>query len=147
MPLRTFRYAVCGGGNVLLDLTIYFISYNFVLHKQNLDLGFIVFKPHIGALLMAFCVSFPVGFLLSKYIVFKESQLKGRIQLFRYILIVAVNLMLNYTILKVLVEYMDFYPTIARLFATAFVVTFSYLSQKHFTFRMVDSIGGIEELE
>ncbi len=146
MPLQTFRYAVCGGSNVLLDLFIYFISYNFILHKQNLDLGFLIFKPHIAALLMAFCISFPIGFLLSKYIVFNESQLKGRIQLFRYVLIVGVNLALNYSILKVLVEYMDFYPTVARLFATCFVVTFSYLSQKHFTFRKVDSIGGIEDL-
>lgn len=145
MPLQTFRYAVCGGSNVLLDLFIYFISYNYILHKQNLDLGLVVFKPHIAALLMAFCISFPVGFLLSKYVVFNSSQLRGRIQLFRYILIVGVNLFLNYAILKVLVEYMHFYPTIARLFATAFVVTFSYLSQKHFTFKMSDSIGGIEE--
>ena len=135
MPLQTFRYAVCGGGNVILDLFIYFISYNYILHKQKLDLGFVVFKPHIAALLMAFCISFPIGFLLSKYVVFNSSQLHGRIQLLRYILIVVINLFLNYAILKVLVEYLQFYPTIARLFATTLVVTFSYLSQKHFTFR------------
>ncbi|MEO7961822.1 MAG: GtrA family protein [Ginsengibacter sp.] len=145
MPLQTFRYAVCGSGNVLLDLFIYFISYNFILDKQNLAIGFLVFKPHIAALLMAFCVSFPVGFLLAKYIVFNSSQLHGRVQLFRYMLIVVINLVLNYTILKVLVEYMGFYPTIAKVFATAFIVTFSYLSQKHFSFKMADSIGGLED--
>ncbi|MGI8582653.1 MAG: GtrA family protein [Chitinophagaceae bacterium] len=135
MPIRTFRYAVCGGSNMLLDVLIYYISYNFILHKQILDLGFIAFKPHIAALWMAFIVSFPVGFLLSKYIVFHTSQLKGRIQLFRYILIVAVNLVLNYAFLKTLVEYMNFYPTIARIFTTCILVTFSFLSQKHFTFK------------
>ncbi len=135
MPLQTFRYAVSGGSNMILDLLTYFISYNYILRKQILDLGFFVFKPHVAALLMAFCVSFPVGFLLSKYIVFNSSQLRGRIQLLRYVFIVAINLVLNYVILKVLVEYMQFYPTIARLFAIAFVVTFSYLSQKHFTFK------------
>ncbi len=135
MPIRTFRYAVCGGSNMLLDVIIYYLSYNFILHKQILDLGFIAFKPHIAALWMAFIVSFPVGFLLSKYIVFHTSQLKGRIQLFRYILIVAVNLVLNYAFLKTLVEYMNFYPTIARIFTTCILVTFSFLSQKHFTFK------------
>lgn len=142
MPLQTFRYAVSGGSNMILDLIVYFISYNYILHKQILDLGFIVFKPHIAALLMAFGVSFPMGFFLSKYIVFNSSQLRGRIQLVRYVLIVAINLTLNYAILKVLVEYMQFYPTIARLFATAFVVTFSYLSQKHFTFKMAPNPEG-----
>jgi putative flippase GtrA len=135
MPIRTFRYAACGGANMMLDIFIYYISYNFILHKQILDLGFIAFKPHIAALWMAFCVSFPVGFLLSKYVVFTTSELRGRVQLFRYILIVAVNLVLNYAFLKTLVEYMGFYPTIARIFTTCIIVTFSFLSQKHFTFK------------
>ena len=135
MPIRTFRYAACGGGNMLLDIFIYYISYNFILHKQILDLGFIAFKPHIAALWMAFIVSFPVGFLLSKYVVFTKSELRGRVQLFRYLLIVGVNLILNYAFLKTLVEYMNFYPTIARIFTTGIIVTFSFLSQKHFTFK------------
>ncbi len=140
MTLQTFRYAVCGTSNMILDIFIYFISYNYILHKNNLDLGFIVFKPHIAALWMSFCVSFPVGFLLSKNIVFNESYLRGRIQFFRYFLIVIVNLMLNYGFLKVMVEYMNFYPTVARIFATCFIVMFSYLSQKHFTFKSKEII-------
>ena len=135
MPIQTFRYAVCGGSNMVLDILVYYVSYNFILHKQILNVGVFYFKPHIAALLMSFCISFPVGFLLSKYIVFNTSFLRGRIQLLRYILIVAINLVLNYSFLKVLVEYMGFYPTIARIFAAAFIVTFSYLSQKHFTFK------------
>ena len=141
MPLQTFRYAVCGCTNVMLDLFIYFISYNFILQKENLDLGIVVFKPHVAALLMAFCVSFPTGFLLSKYIVFQDSALRGRIQLFRYMLIVGINLFLNYVLLKILVEYFHFYPTIARTFAIAFIVTFSYLSQKHFSFKVKGTIA------
>ncbi len=64
--LQTFRYAVCGCSNLLLDIFIYYISYNYILKKQILDVGFFAFKPHIAALFMAFCISFPVGFLLQK---------------------------------------------------------------------------------
>jgi putative flippase GtrA len=135
MPLQTFRYAACGGSNMMLDITVFYISYHYILHEKILDLGYFAFRPWSAALVMAFCVSFPVGFLLSKYIVFSNSELRGRIQLFRYVLVVAVNLILNYSFLKIMVEYMDFYPTIARVFATAIIVTFSYLSQKHFTFK------------
>jgi putative flippase GtrA len=142
IPQQTFRYAVCGGSNMLLDIFLYFISYNYILHKQILNLGFIAFEPYTAALWMAFIISFPTGFLLSKYIVFNSSQLRGRIQLLRYILIVAFNLVLNYSIIKVLVEFMHFYPTIARFFATCFVVTFSYISQKHFTFKTAIAVGG-----
>jgi putative flippase GtrA len=139
MPLQTFRYAVCGGSNMVLDIFIYYISYTFILKKQVLDLGFYAFKPHIAALFMAFCVSFPVGFLLSKYVVFNTSFLRGRIQLFRYMLVVAINLFLNYSFLKIMVEYMQFYPTVARIFATCFIVTFSYVSQKHFSFKTIEA--------
>ncbi|MEO6330337.1 MAG: GtrA family protein [Ginsengibacter sp.] len=135
MPIQTFRYAVCGSSNLVLDIFVYYISYNFILQKQILHIGIFAFKPHIAALLMSFCVSFPAGFLLSKYIVFNTSFLRGRVQLVRYMMVVFTNLFLNYSFLKVLVEYMGFYPTIARIFATFFIVMFSYLSQKHFTFK------------
>jgi putative flippase GtrA len=136
MPLQTFRYAVCGGGNMLLDITLFYISFNFILHKQILDLGIISFKPYNAALCLAFCITFPVGFLLNKYIVFNSSYLRSHVQLLRYVLIVAINLVLNYVILNVLVQYMHFFPTVAKIFATALIVMFSYLSQKHFTFKV-----------
>src|SRR6266404_4924033 len=51
MPLQTFRYAACGGTNTLLDIFMYAVAYNFILHKQDLNLGFIVFKPHIASII------------------------------------------------------------------------------------------------
>lgn len=137
-PIQTFRYAVCGGSNLLLDLMLFYVSFHFILHEEPLDLGFVVLKAYNAALVMAFCVTFPLGFLLSKYIVFHGSYLKSRIQLFRYGLVVATNLFLNYALLNILVQYMHFYPTISKLFATIIIVTFSYLSQKHFTFRRIE---------
>ena len=145
MPLQTFQYAVCGGSNMLFDIILYFVSYNYILQKQILNLGFIAFEPYTAALWMAFIISFPTGFLLSKYIVFNSSQLRGRVQLLRYVLIVAINLVLNYSIIKILVEFMHFYPTIARFFATCIVVTFSYLSQKHYTFKTANTVVSGEE--
>jgi putative flippase GtrA len=136
VPVQTFRYAVCGGGNMLLDIFLFYISFNFILNKQIVDLGFISLKPYNAALCMAFCITFPLGFLLNKYIVFNTSYLRGRVQLFRYMLIVAANLLLNYLILNLLIQYLHFFPTIAKIFATIIIVTFSFLSQKHFTFKV-----------
>ena len=135
LPLQTFRYAACGGSNMLLDIALFYISFNFILNKQVLDLGFFSLKAYNGALVMAFCVTFPIGFLLNKYIVFNSSYLRGHVQLFRYVLIVAINLFLNYAIINVSVQYLHFFPTIAKILATVIIVTFSYLSQKYFTFR------------
>jgi putative flippase GtrA len=136
MPLQTFRYAACGGGNVVLDICLYFISYNFIFKKQVVDLGFIAFKPHIAALLVSLFITIPVGFLLSKYVVWTQSSLKGRIQLFRYLVIVGTNILLNYFFIKLFVERLHFFPTIAKIVTTALVIIFSYLSQKHYTFKV-----------
>jgi putative flippase GtrA len=135
MDKTTFRYAACGGTNTVLDIFLFFISYNFILEKNNVDLFFIVISPHIAAFLMAFLVSFPIGFLLMRFIVFQDSYLKGRIQLFRYFLSVCVSLFLNYVFLKILVERLHIFPTVSKIITTFFVVGFSYLAQKHFSFK------------
>ena len=136
IPLQTFRYAACGGANVALDITLFFIFYNFVFHKQIVQLGFIAFQPHIASFLFSFLFTFPTGFLLSKYIVWSGSTLKGHIQLFRYFVIVLMNLLMNYFFIKLLVEYFFIYPTIAKLITTVIVVVFSYISQKNYTFKV-----------
>ena len=114
IPLQTFRYAACGGANVALDITLFFIFYNFVFHKQIVQLGFIAFQPHIASFLLSFLFTFPTGFLLSKYIVWSGSTLKGHVQLFRYFVIVLMNLLMNYFFIKLLVEYFFIYPTFIK---------------------------------
>lgn len=135
MPVQTFRYAVCGGSNTVLGLLIYFISYQYIFEKQNFDFGFFAFKPHIAALFVSFCINFVVGFILMKFVVFTTSNLKGRIQLFRYLLSFSINLVLNYLLLKLLVEQLHMNALLSQFITTCIVVTLSYISQKHFSFK------------
>jgi putative flippase GtrA len=137
MPVQTFRYAACGGSNTLLDIFVYFISFNFILHKQDLNLGFIVFKPHIASIMISFLITFPTGFFLNSKIVFSESTLHRRVQLFRYFVLVMICLLLNYIFIKLFVEQFHIYPTVAKMLTTIIVVTFSYVTQKNFTFKAV----------
>ena len=137
IPLRTFRYAACGGFNTLLDIFLYFICYNFILQKEVLHTPFVSISPHIAAFMMAFLISFPTGFLLNRNIVFTGSTLRRRVQLFRYLLLVLVCILLNYVFIKLFVEQWGIYPTPAKILTTIIVVSFSYLTQKNFTFRIV----------
>jgi putative flippase GtrA len=135
MPLQTFRYIACGGTNTVIDILVYFISYNYILHKQNVYTPVVVISPYIAAFMMAFAVSFPLGFYLNRNVVFTDSTLRGRVQLFRYLLLVTICIILNYIFIKLFVEQFGIYPTIAKILTTIVVVSFSYLSQKHFTFK------------
>jgi len=135
LNLQTFRYIICGGTNTFLDIVIYFLSYNFILQKQVFFLGPVAVKPHVMAFLMSFVISFPTGFYLNRYVVFTGSILKGRVQLFRYLLLVIICIILNYVFIKLFVEQFDIYPTVAKILTTFIVVTFSYVTQRYFTFK------------
>lgn len=135
MPLQTYRYAACGGGNQVLNILVYFVSYNFVLKKQVLHLPHIAISPHIAAWLIAFFVTFPIGFYLNFAVVFNGSYLKKRIQLFRYFTVVVICILLNYVFMKLFVEQFNWYPTISFIATNVLVTVFSYLTQRNFSFK------------
>ncbi|MCU0395468.1 MAG: GtrA family protein [Chitinophagaceae bacterium] len=135
LPRQTFYYAACGGGNTLLSILIFFVTYNFVLRKQLLHTPLVTLSPHIAAMVISFLLTFPLGFYMARYVVFSGSALRGRQQLMRYMLSTAGSVLLNYVNLKIMVDLLHFYPTIAQIINTAIVITFSYMAQKHFAFR------------
>lgn len=135
VPRQTFRYAVCGGGNVVLGWVCYFLVYNYVVDKQFLDLGFVVVSPHVAALAMVFPITFFAGFWLNRYVAFRWSPLTTATQLTRYALTVAGSLLLNYACLKVLVETCGLWATPSQVIASCIVMAYSYLAAKYFTFR------------
>ena len=136
MPEQTFRYAFCGGSNTVLGLTVFYIFLKLVFKEQVVDLGFYVFEAYTIALAISFCINFTIGFLLMKYVVFVDSNLRGRIQIIRYFLSFAFNLLLNYGLLKLFVELLHQDALLSQLITTCIVITISYLSQRHFSFKV-----------
>ena len=139
LPLQTFRYAFCGGANTVLGFILYTVSFKFIFREQVFQTGWYAFKPHNAALIFSFLINFPVGFMLMKYVVFIDSTIRGRIQLFRYFFVFLSNLFLNYLLLKLLVEYLHLNAIVAQVISTAVVITISYLLQRHYTFKVEDT--------
>jgi len=136
MNLKTFRYLVCGTCNTAVGYIAYYVSFRFILNTHDVDMGPFEIRAHSAALFMSFPISFPFGFFLMKYVVFSDSNLQGKVQLFRYFLGYMINLALNYILLKVLVEILNIYPTIAQMINILLLITISYLFQRFFTFRI-----------
>jgi putative flippase GtrA len=135
IPRETFRYAATGGFNTCLDIFLYFVFYNFILDKQIVNFGLISVSPYIAAFLFVFPITFFTGFLFAKYITFTNSEIRGRIQLIRYLISVLGSIFLNYMFLKLLVEYGGLWPTLSKIITTGIVVVYSYFAQKFFTFK------------
>ncbi|WP_366142649.1 GtrA family protein [uncultured Aquimarina sp.] len=135
VPLKTYRYGVCGGSNLVFDTILYFIFYNFIFSKQDVDMSFFVLSPHIASLFFVFPITFLTGFMLSRYITFQNSNLSGRVQLFRYSIIGIGAILLSYCAMKFLVDFLKFYPTPSRLITIIITVIYSYILQNKFSFR------------
>ena len=139
-PLRkiaptTFRYAACGGTNLVFSWVLYWAVYNFVVSKRFLDLGFVVVSPHILTLLIVFPITFFIGFWLQRNVTFSSSPLRGWTQLGRYAISVGGSLIINYLGLKLFVELFHIYATPSQVMVSLVTATYSYFMQHLFTFR------------
>jgi putative flippase GtrA len=77
-----------------------------------------------------------VGFTLNKFLVFADSYLRGRIQLFRYFLSFLFNLTINYFVLKLLVQVFYIEAVLSQVITTVIIIAIGYITQKHFTFKI-----------
>jgi len=135
-PLQMFRYAVCGGANLVLDWVLYFVVFNFVFHQQMLPLGFVTLSSYIASMAVKFPVTLCTGFLLQKYVTFSYAVAsRGRVQLLKYFSVVLVNLALNYAGLKFFVEILHLFPSIANVVVSLVCTLVSYVAQKQYTFK------------
>jgi putative flippase GtrA len=135
MPIQTFRYAACGGGNTVLGLAVYFVCLHYIFAHENFDAHFMIIKPENASLIVSSFVTLIVGFLLNKYLVFTSSFLRGRVQFIRYLMSFAFNFFLNYLLLNLFVQKLHLEKFLAQIISIAIVISFSYFTQKHFTFK------------
>ena len=145
MPKQTFRYAACGGFNTLLDISLFFVSYHYIFLEKPFLVGKLIISPHIAAFIVGFFITFPIGFYLSRYVVFQETTARKAVQLIKYFLVVMFCIILNYGFLKLFIETFGFNVLVAKIVTTVFVVLFSYFSQKYFTFKPTENLLNVNE--
>ncbi len=130
-----FRYFSCGVGNyIVLDSMLYYIIYHHIVDVRYINYGIGVISPHVASLIIVFPITFFSGFLLNRYIVFESTSRKIKFQLLRYAITVAGSILLNYIILKWLVEGCAIWPTPAKVICSMTTAIYSYIMARYFTF-------------
>jgi putative flippase GtrA len=133
---QTFRYLACGGSGAALNIGVYYIAYHFLFHEQDVYTALTVISAPIAAAIVAFFISTPYGFVMSRYIVFQESNLRGRVQMFRYLVTVGICVVLTYYFVRFFHYKMGIYATVANILTNVIVALFSYMAQRFFTFKV-----------
>ena len=140
IPTQTFRYLACGGSNTVLNIVIESLAFNHLFHRHPFTVyGTHTIAAEVAAWIIAFAISFPAGFVLSRHVVFPESNLHGRIQLFRYALTTATFILLTYLLIKAFTFCLPMINQTVRYTAICIITSvLSYISQRKFTFKTVE---------
>jgi putative flippase GtrA len=136
---QTYYYAACGGANLVSSWLFFFLFYQYLFEKRifNFDINgeIYVVSAYTLSSILCFVIAFLLGFLMNKFVVFTDSQLIGRVQLFRYAVSSWLSWLCSYLILKTLIEGLQFYPSIANVVASVITVFISYLLQRKYSFK------------
>lgn len=145
ISITTFRYIVCGCTTLAVGFVAYLISFYFLLKGENIQVPYYTLSPHVASQLFSFAVSFPTGFFLNRLIVFTESELRGRVQLFRYTISVMSSLLMSIFFIKLFVDICKLNETVAKILTDIAVTLYSYFVQHYFTFKVKNFKGGQNE--
>ena len=74
----TYYYAACGTGNLVLSWVLFFVFFQFVFQKKIFYVESIHYSLSAYSLssFVCFVISFSIGFLLMKYVVFTKSEFR-----------------------------------------------------------------------
>jgi putative flippase GtrA len=137
LGLKPVRYFFSAGIATVVDVVVYYLVYNHVLHQEELTVSHaMIFKAPTVALTCSYACGLITNFTITKYFVFHESELSGRIQLFRFILVAFVVLIANYYFMYFLINILGWFPTLSRAVSAISIGIFSFVAHRFFSFRM-----------
>lgn len=131
---HNFRYLAVGGSTFVLGYLVYYLSFYHLFCTDEVDFGFFTLKRGTAAMAVDFAFVIPYSFIMNRYVVFTHSEIRGRVQLFRFMNLQFINILLNISLYKFLADVLLIYPTVARFAVQILIAGFSYLYQHYFTF-------------
>src|SRR4051812_30708829 len=130
---KVVRYFLSAGVATMVDISMYFIAFNYIYQKNDILLfSHFTIAAATASLLLSYTTGLITNFIITKFLVFHESDLETHKQLFRYILVALVILALNYILMRFLIRNLEWYPTIARAFSAITIGLLSFIIHKTF---------------
>lgn len=134
ISLHNFRYLISGGSAAAVGILAYVIAFKYIfLTPETTFLGMVI-KRNTAALIVDFAIAIPYSFMMNRYVIFTHSEVRGRIQLLRFLNLNFINGLLTIVLIKFFIEILHIYPTVSKVIVTVLIAGFSYLYQHYITF-------------
>ena len=85
---KLFRYFISAGLATWVDITVYFLAYNYLYQKSDIGVfNVYTISAATASLFLSYTMGLLTNFLITRYLVFNDSELEFHKQLFRYVLV------------------------------------------------------------
>lgn len=133
---QAFRFVLSAGMGFLVDISAFHLFYHNIFEEKT----YRVFSFTLGNYTLSLAVSFFLGvvvnFLITRYLVFKESKSKPSTQFIRFASVAILGYFANLAVIKLLIQTFHIYADLARVMAALSLFFASYFIHKVFSFSL-----------
>ena len=130
------RFIVSAGMGFLVDVTVFYLLYHNLLIQKKYHFFNSDFRNSTVSLTISYGMGVVVNFLVTKYLVFTESQTSAAKQFFRFAAVAILGYFANLGMIAVFIRYFNMYPPVARPLAALSLFFASYFVHKFFSFSL-----------
>lgn len=143
---KVFRYFIAAGLATVVDISVYFVMFNFILKKVAVPVLGFEFQAPTVSLAVSYSCGLVTNFSITKFFVFHESTMKTRYQLIRFVGVAVMILGMNYLLMTFLIRELGWFPTVARTFSALSIGVLSFTLHKTFSFKVKKPDNPNEEI-
>ena len=133
---QVFRFVLSAGTGALVDVSAFHLFYHNIFEKKTYQVLSLTLGNYTLSLAISFFLGVIVNFLITRYVVFNESQSKPSKQFMRFISVAIVGYFANWAIVKMFILKLNFDPDVARVIAICSLFFASYFIHKMFSFSL-----------
>src|ERR1041385_1158763 len=133
---QVFRFVFSAGVGFLVDISVFYIFYHNLLTEHSYHLFSYPVRNSTISLAISFFMGVIVNFMITKFLVFQESQSRSSKQFIRFISVAIIGFFANLAVVKLLIQEMGIYPPYARVMAALSLFFASYFIHKIFSFSL-----------
>ena len=133
---QVFRFVFSAGIGFLVDVSAFYLFYHNLLTQHTYQIFSYTVRNSTLSLAISFFMGVLVNFLITKFLVFNESQSKSSKQFIRFALVAVIGFFANLAVVKFLIQTFGIYPPLARIMAALSLFFASYFIHKVFSFSL-----------
>ena len=133
---QVFRFLLSAGTGALVDVSAFHLFYQNIFEQKTYNVLSFTLGNYTISLAISFFLGVVVTFLITRYLVFKESKSKPTKQFVRFISVAIVGYFANWTLVKLFILKFDFNPDVARVMAISILFFASYFIHRMFSFSL-----------